>query len=79
MRTSYGVAKTLAFTLLALTGSLMAYAALGQVPHQLAENCHALALVLAWIATVFCIVRGVPVIVESFARLSKSAGVRPGV
>jgi CDP-diacylglycerol--glycerol-3-phosphate 3-phosphatidyltransferase len=79
MRTSYGVTKTLAFTLLALTSSLMAYAALGQVPNQLAENCHALALVLAWIATVFCIVRGVPVIVESFARLSKSAGVRPGV
>jgi hypothetical protein len=49
------------------------------VPHRVAENCHALSLVLAWIATLFCIVRGVPVIVESFARLSKSAGVRPGV
>jgi CDP-diacylglycerol--glycerol-3-phosphate 3-phosphatidyltransferase len=71
MRSSYGIAKALAFTLLALTATLQLYAASGAVLAQTAQTTHTVALVLSWIATAFCIVRGLPVIIESFARLAQ--------
>lgn len=73
MRSAYGIAKALAFTALALTSALQAYAALGRVSPQAASGCHAVALALSWIATVFCIVRGLPVMIESFTKLSQKA------
>lgn len=71
MRSSYGVAKALAFTLLALTSSLQLYAAADQGLAQTAQTTHTVALVLSWIATAFCIVRGLPVIIESFGQLAR--------
>jgi CDP-diacylglycerol--glycerol-3-phosphate 3-phosphatidyltransferase len=70
MRSSYGIAKALAFTVLALTSSLQLYAASGQVLARTAQTTHTVGLALAWLATAFCIVRGLPVIIESFAQLA---------
>ena len=69
MRSSYGVFKLLAFTGLALTHSLMAYADRGTVTRNTAETSLSIFLVISWIAVVFCITRGLPVIIESTARL----------
>lgn len=72
MRSSYGIAKALAFTLLALTAALNTYVEIGQGSIQTVNTIHLVAMVLSWIATAFCVVRGLPVIIESFAGLARS-------
>jgi len=69
MRSSYGVAKALAFALLALVSSLQLYVAQGTIAESVYLTWHEAALVLAWLATAFCIVRGLPVMIESFSAL----------
>lgn len=77
MRSSYGVVKLLAFTGLALTHALMAYAARGVVAEGTAETVWLVFRVVSWVAVVFCLTRGLPVIIESFARL-RAKGRAPG-
>jgi CDP-diacylglycerol---glycerol-3-phosphate 3-phosphatidyltransferase len=60
MRAAYGLIKALAFVLLAST------LALQSVGSSWAEPVWALGIVTSWIALAFCIVRGIPVIVEAF-------------
>lgn len=72
MRSSYGIAKALAFTLLALTAALDSYVEIGRSSIQTVNTIHLVALILSWIATAFCVVRGLPVIIESFAGLVRS-------
>ena len=72
MRSSYGIAKALAFTLLALTAALNTYVEIGRGSIQTVNTIHLVAMVLSWIATAFCVVRGLPVIIESFAGLARS-------
>ena len=59
MRISYAVAKVMAFILfiVAKTPGIEAY--------PFADTLNTVALVLAWIAIIFCVVRGLPVVVES--------------
>jgi CDP-diacylglycerol--glycerol-3-phosphate 3-phosphatidyltransferase len=73
MRSSYGAVKLISFAGLALTQTLISYAALGRVSQASAGATHIVFLVLSWVATLFCIVRGVPVIVESVGRLKATA------
>ncbi len=72
MRSSYGIAKALAFTLLALTAALNTYVEIGRGSIQTVNTIHLVAMVFSWIATAFCVVRGLPVIIESFAGLARS-------
>jgi CDP-diacylglycerol--glycerol-3-phosphate 3-phosphatidyltransferase len=61
MRAAYGFVKALAFVLLAGT---LALQSLGSA---WADPIWMLGVATSWVAFVFCIVRGVPVIVEAFA------------
>ena len=58
MRISYAVAKVMAFILLI-------FAATPGLSAKLASPLSVIALILAWIAIIFCLVRAVPVILES--------------
>lgn len=69
MRSSYGVIKMLSFTGLALAHALLAYVALGAVAGGVADTVWLIFRILSWIATAFCIVRGLPVIIESYSAL----------
>jgi hypothetical protein len=60
MRAGYGLAKAVAFALLALTLALQTANSPWLQPVWFA------ATTMSWIATVLCIVRGAPVIVEAF-------------
>jgi CDP-diacylglycerol---glycerol-3-phosphate 3-phosphatidyltransferase len=60
MRAAYGLIKALAFVLLAST------LALQSVGSSWEEPVWMLGIVTSWIALAFCIVRGIPVIVEAF-------------
>jgi CDP-diacylglycerol--glycerol-3-phosphate 3-phosphatidyltransferase len=69
MRSSYGIVKLFAFAGLALTHALMAYVSRGTVAEGSANIVWMVFRILSWIAVAFCITRGLPVIVESFAWL----------
>jgi CDP-diacylglycerol--glycerol-3-phosphate 3-phosphatidyltransferase len=64
MRTGYGVAKGLAFCTLALALGLRALWA-GPSRAGLAEAVWVFGVVMSWIATAFCVVRGAPVLWEA--------------
>jgi len=59
MRISYAVAKVLAFMLL-----ILANIPGGEI-YPAFQGLNTIALVLAWIAIIFCVVRAIPVVVES--------------
>jgi CDP-diacylglycerol--glycerol-3-phosphate 3-phosphatidyltransferase len=59
MRTSYGVAKTVAFTLLAVALGLQTRG------HTAWYNVWLVASVVSWVAVAICIVRGLPVLIEA--------------
>lgn len=67
MRAGYGLAKAAAFALLALTLALQNAGSPWFQPVWVA------ATTLSWLATVLCIVRGAPVIVEAFRWEQKGA------
>jgi CDP-diacylglycerol--glycerol-3-phosphate 3-phosphatidyltransferase len=70
MRAAYGLVKALSFVLLAATLALQSYQSPWVPP------VWALGVAFSWVALVFCIVRGVPVVVEAFTanpRAAKSA------
>ncbi len=67
MRAGYGLVKAAAFMVLALT------LALQSIQSPLYEPALIAALVLSWLSTVLCIVRGVPVVMEAFRWENRSA------
>ena len=64
MRSLYGFAKAAAFCLLALALGLRGLWA-GTPRADLAEAVWIVAVVLSWIATALCLIRGAPVLVEA--------------
>jgi CDP-diacylglycerol--glycerol-3-phosphate 3-phosphatidyltransferase len=76
MRAAYGWIKALSFVLLASTLALQSFGS------QWVEPVWAVGVITSWIALVFCIVRGIPVIVEAVTaerdakqiHVEKSAG-----
>lgn len=60
MRAGYGLAKAAAFAMLALTLALQTIDSSWLPPVWMTST------ILSWIATVLCIVRGVPVVMEAF-------------
>ena len=69
MRTGYALSKLISFAGLALTHSLAAYAAQGRVRPETAQLSSLIFLVTSWVSVAFCLVRGVPVIVEAVPLL----------
>ncbi len=69
MRSGYAMVKCLAFAGLALVSALALYAADGAVSQQLVATTHGVFRVIAWVATAFCLVRGIPVVIEAMATL----------
>jgi CDP-diacylglycerol--glycerol-3-phosphate 3-phosphatidyltransferase len=67
MRTTYGIAKAVAFCLLALTLGLRS---LAEPPQPLTEVVGVGAVVASWIATAICLLRGAPVLLEARSLLS---------
>lgn len=72
MRSTYGAAKLVSFAGLALTHTLSAYANQGSVPFGVVNVSLLVFTITSWIATVLCLVRGVPVIVEALPALTGS-------
>jgi CDP-diacylglycerol--glycerol-3-phosphate 3-phosphatidyltransferase len=69
MRSLYGLSKALAFCMLALAlglGGLWA----GTPRAGLAQGVRVLAVILSWLATVLCVIRGAPVLLEAPELLS---------
>ena len=58
MRISYAVAKVAAFV-------LIIFAHIPQLPQELANPIEIIAIILAWLAIIFCVVRAIPVVAES--------------
>jgi CDP-diacylglycerol--glycerol-3-phosphate 3-phosphatidyltransferase len=67
MRAAYGLVKALAFVLLAGTLALQSYAS------PWVNRVWALGVAFSWVALVFCIVRGVPVVVEAFTAAPQAS------
>jgi CDP-diacylglycerol--glycerol-3-phosphate 3-phosphatidyltransferase len=78
MRTTYGVSKALAFSLLALALGLRGLWA-GTPSMAIADAVWVVAVVASWIATAICLVRGLPVLIEGRALLRRldAQGARP--
>ncbi len=66
MRTTYGVAKATAFILLALGWGLHT------AGHSWADGVALAAQIVAWVALVICVVRGLPVLIEAPKVLRES-------
>ena len=58
MRISYAVAKVSAFILLIIAN-------IPNLNYTLADNINVIAVILSWVAIIFCVVRAIPVIAES--------------
>jgi phosphatidylglycerophosphate synthase len=67
MRTGYSVSKVMAFCGLALAQALAGFPAETRLGRVVAPMMTAL-LVVAWVAVVFCVFRGLPVIISSLRR-----------
>jgi CDP-diacylglycerol--glycerol-3-phosphate 3-phosphatidyltransferase len=66
MRTSYGAAKLVSFTGLALTHAMAAPASPLAVSAHGVQASTTIFNITSWIAVAFCLVRGLPVVVEAF-------------
>ena len=66
MRSSYGFLKGAAFTTLTLD---LAFRTPGAPYPAFHPTVHAIALVLTWLAVIWCLLRGIPVLVESYTLL----------
>lgn len=75
MRSAYGVSKLIAFAGLALVHALAAYAARGTVGPDAVRVSSLIFNITSWISVAFCLVRGLPVIIEALPPLgSKDPG-----
>ena len=72
MRTSYGVSKFLSFTGLAVTHALFALASRGDGSIRTAETSLLVFSIMSWISVGFCLVRGLPVIIEALQMLNRA-------
>jgi CDP-diacylglycerol---glycerol-3-phosphate 3-phosphatidyltransferase len=72
MRTSYAVIKCVAFAGLALASALGLYAAQGAVSQAVVDGTRVAFQAVAWLATAFCLARGIPVIIEATSTLAKA-------
>lgn len=63
MRSSYGVVKAVSFSLLTLNSALLARGS------HMTATVHTLALAFTWISVLYCLLRGVPVLVEGYTKL----------
>lgn len=70
MRGIYGVSKLVSFAGLALTHALYAYALRDAVSMGLVDKGSLLFNITSWIAIVFCLARGLPVVVEIIPALA---------
>ena len=70
MRTGYAASKLISFAGLALTHSLGAYAAQGTVRPDTVYLSSLVFNVASWVSVAFCLVRGLPVVVEAIPRLT---------
>jgi phosphatidylglycerophosphate synthase len=61
MRSTYGVVKTISFSLLTLV------LALESMQSALTSQVHILAATFTWISVVVCLLRGIPVLIEGYA------------
>jgi hypothetical protein len=75
MRAAYGLIKALSFVLLAGTLALQSYGS------SWTEPVWALGVATSWVALVFCLVRGAPVVIEAFTAspAAKAAPPKPPV
>jgi len=73
MRTTYAVAKAVAFAGLALVHALNAWAAQGDIAQRWVNGSHLLFLIISWLAVALCLVRGIPVIVEAIPDLKNKS------
>lgn len=72
MRSGYAIAKLTAFVGLAVTSALAVQSGLGTVAPQTVSSYQFTFNVVAWIAVAYCVVRGLPVIVEAIPTLTAS-------
>jgi len=72
MRTSYAVTKCVAFAGLALTSALGLYAAQGTVSQAVVDGTRVAFQAVAWLATAYCLARGIPVIIEAISSLAEA-------
>jgi len=71
MRSSYGVSKLISFAGLAAVNALSAYAARGAVAISTVRWLSLLFLFTSWVSVMFCLARGLPVIIEALPALDK--------
>ncbi|MGC9358869.1 MAG: CDP-alcohol phosphatidyltransferase family protein [Anaerolineae bacterium] len=72
MRTSYAIIKCVAFAGLALTSALELYAARGSVSQAVVDSTRGAFQAVAWLATAYCLARGIPVIIEAISTLARA-------
>jgi len=63
MRSSYGFVKAISFGLLSLYAGLLASGS------PWTETVHTLALLFTWTSVVYCLLRGIPVLIDGYATL----------
>ncbi len=68
MRSTYGVSKLISFAGLAIAHTLAAYAVRGVVSENLVRLTLTIFNITTWISVTFCLVRGLPVIIEHLAH-----------
>ena len=71
MRSSYGISKLLAFTGLGAAHAVTLLAEAGQASMQVARGLTLAFNIMSWVAVAFCLVRGLPVIIEALPLLRK--------
>ncbi|MHB1294521.1 MAG: CDP-alcohol phosphatidyltransferase family protein [Anaerolineae bacterium] len=67
MRTGYAIAKLVSFAGLALVWALAGYAETGAVAQSTVDGLWTVFRVTSWVAVVFCLARGVPVVTEALS------------
>lgn len=70
MRSTYGVVKALAFASLTLALGLRG------IVSPLANSAHLVALVLTWLAVIYSLARGIPVLIEGYSLLKNPPPIR---
>jgi CDP-diacylglycerol--glycerol-3-phosphate 3-phosphatidyltransferase len=69
MRTGYALTKCIAFTGLAVTHALRAYATAGEASARSAQTVGLVFGLFSWLSVAFCLARGLPVIIENLPAL----------
>lgn len=78
MRGTYGVSKLVSFAGLAMTHALYAFALREAISTELVDKISIVFNITSWIAVIFCLARGLPVVVEAIPTLADGQGERKG-